>query len=316
MRGLVFDGSLKLIGDHPEPARRKGESRVRTLVAGVCNTDLEIARGYMGYSGILGHEFVGVVTETDNPRLRNKRVVGEINIACGECALCEAGMRTHCPRRAVLGILDHPGAMADVCVLPDENLHIVPDSVPDEVAVFCEPLAAAFEITKQINIEKGMRAVVLGDGKLGLLVSQVLKGAGADVLLAGRSPEKLSLAQSWSIDVMMADQLLDGWWDLVVDCAGSTEGFDKALTLVRPRGKIVIKTTVAQKFSINLAPLVINEVTVIGSRCGPFGPALDALAAGDVRVREMISHTFPFDRALEAFEVASRPETLKVLLRM
>ena len=316
MRAIVFDGSLKLFGDHPEPARRKGESSVRTLVAGVCNTDLEIARGYMGYSGILGHEFVGVVTETDNPQLQDKRVVGEINIACGECAVCAAGMRTHCPRRAVLGILDHPGAMADVCVLPDENLHIVPDNVPDEVAVFCEPLAAAFEITKQINIEEGMRAVVLGDGKLGLLVSQVLKGAGAYVLLAGRSPQKLSIAQSWSIDVVMADQLLDGGWDLVVDCAGSTEGFDKALTLVRPRGTIVIKTTVAQKFSINLAPLVINEITVVGSRCGPFGPALDALSSGSVRVREMISHTFPFDGALEAFEVASKPETLKVLLRM
>ena len=316
MRGLVFDGRLKLIGDHPEPARRKGESKIRTLIAGVCNTDLEIARGYMGYSGILGHEFVGVVTETDSPQLQDKRVVGEINIACGECAACAAGMRTHCPRRAVMGILDHPGAMADVCVLPDENLHIVPDNVPDEVAVFCEPLAAAFEITEQVNIEEGMRAVVLGDGKLGLLVSQVLKGAGAKVLLAGRSQKKLSIAQRWSIDVVMADQLIDGAFDLVVDCSGSTKGFDKALELVRPRGTIVIKTTVAQKFSINLAPLVINEITIVGSRCGPFAPSLDALAAGDVRVREMISSVFPLDSALEAFEVASKPETLKVLLRM
>ncbi len=316
MRAIVFDGSLKLIGDHPEPIRRKGESSVRALVAGICNTDLEIARGYMGYNGILGHEFVGVVKETDNPRLKGKRVVGEINIACGECAFCKSGMRTHCPRRAVLGILDHPGAMADVLVLPDSNLHVVPDNVPDEAAVFCEPLAAAFEITAQISVEEGMRAVVLGDGKLGLLVSQVLKGAGADVLLAGRSPEKLSLARGWSIDVANADELLDGGWDLVVDCTGSTEGFDKALTLVRPRGTIVVKTTVAQKFSINLAPLVINEITVVGSRCGPFEPALDALSNGGVRVREMISHTYPFDRALEAFEVASKPETLKVLLRM
>lgn len=316
MRAIVFDGSLRLIGDHPEPLRREGESLIRVHIAGICNTDLEIARGYMGYSGIVGHEFVGVVEESDTAGLTGKRVVGEINIACGECDLCASGMRSHCPARAVLGILDHPGTMADVCVLPDENLHVIPDNLPDEAAVFCEPLAAAFEILEQVSIEPGLRAVVLGDGKLGLLVSQVLKGAGADVLLAGRSPEKLSLARGWSIDVVTADELLDGGWDLVVDCTGSTEGFDKALTLVRPRGIIVVKTTVAQKFSINLAPLVINEITVIGSRCGPFGPALDALSQGGVNVREMISHTFPLERAIEAFEVASKPETLKVLLRM
>ncbi len=316
MRAIVFDGSLRLIGDHPAPLRREGESLIRVHIAGICNTDLEIARGYMGYSGILGHEFVGVVEESDTAGLTGKRVVGEINIACGECDFCASGMRSHCPARAVLGILDHPGTMADVCVLPDANLHVIPDNLPDEAAVFCEPLAAAFEILEQVSIEPGLRAVVLGDGKLGLLVSQVLKGAGADVLLAGRSPEKLSLARGWSIDVVTADELLDGGWDLVVDCTGSTEGFDKALTLVRPRGIIVVKTTVARKFSINLAPLVINEITVIGSRCGPFPPALNALSEGGVKVREMISHTFPLERAIEAFEVASKPETLKVLLRM
>lgn len=316
MRALVYDGKLKLVGDHPEPSRRSGESLIRVLMAGICNTDLEIVRGYMGYSGILGHEFVGIVEESDDSTLIGKRVVGEINLACGECDYCVSGMRTHCPSRAVLGILDHQGAMADKCVLPDSNLHAVPDNVPDETAVFCEPLAAAFEIPAQVHIDPGSRAVVLGDGKLGLLVAQVLRLSGAEVLLAGMSPEKLSIAQGWSIDTVFASELLDGGCDLVVDCTGSTGGLEKALTLVRPRGTIVVKTTVADRFSINLAPVVINEITITGSRCGPFEPALEALSKGNIKVQEMISAVFPFERALEAVETASQPGTLKVLLRM
>jgi threonine dehydrogenase-like Zn-dependent dehydrogenase len=316
MRALIFDGSLRLVGDHPEPVRRKGESLIHVLVAGICNTDLEIVRGYMGYSGILGHEFVGIVEESDNPKLVGKRVVGEINIACGECDYCVSKMRTHCPSRAVLGILDYPGAMADKCVLPDVNLHIVPDNLPDETAVFCEPLAAAFEIPAQVSIKPDCRAVVLGDGKLGLLVSQVLKVSGAEVLLVGMSPQKLSIAQGWSIDTALAHDMIDGGWDLAVDCTGSTEGLDRALMLVRPRGTIVIKTTVAERFSINLAPVVINEITIVGSRCGPFEPALNALSEGSVHVGELISAAYPFDRALEAFETAAEPDQIKVFLRM
>jgi len=316
MRALIYDGSLRLIGNHPEPSRRKGESLIRVLVAGICNTDLEIVRGYMGYSGVLGHEFVGIVEESDDSALIGKRVVGEINLACGECAYCISGMRTHCPSRAVLGILDHQGALADKCVLPDANLHIVPDGLPDETAVFCEPLAAAFEIPAQVKIDSGSKAVVLGDGKLGLLVSQVLRLSGADVLLVGMSPEKLSIAQGWSIKTKFSRELLDGGCDMVVDCTGSTEGLEKALMLVRPRGTIVVKTTVADRFSINLAPVVINEITIVGSRCGPFEPALEALSKGSIQVQEMISAVFPFDRALEAVEAASQPETLKVLVRM
>jgi len=316
MRALIFDESLRLVDDHPDPTRRAGESLIRVLVAGICNTDLEIVRGYMGYSGIVGHEFVGIVEESDDSELIGRRVVGEINLACGECEYCISGMRTHCPSRTVLGILDHPGAMADKCVLPDANLHVVPDDLPDEAATFCEPLTAAFEIPAQVSIKAGCKAVVLGDGKLGLLVAQVLALAGAKVLLVGRSHEKLSIAQGWSINTAFAHDIIEGGWDLVVDCTGSTEGLDRALMLVRPRGTVVIKTTVADRFSINLAPLVINEINIVGSRCGPFEPALDALREGRVHVGELISAVYSFDRAIEAFENASKKDSLKVLLRM
>ncbi len=316
MRAIIYDGSLRLTHDCPEPRRRSGESLLRVRLAGICNTDLDIARGYMGYSGILGHEFVGVVEYSDNPDLRGRRVGGEINLGCGECEFCRSGLRTHCPARTVLGILDHQGAMADFCILPDSNLHILPEDLPIEAAVFCEPLAAAFEILEQVQVEAGKKAVVLGDGKLGLLVAQVLKNTGADVLLIGQSPKKLALAQSWSIRTATADESSKEAADLVVDCTGSTAGFDTALSLVRPRGTIVVKTTVADRFSINLAPLVINEITVIGSRCGPFGPALKALSDGSVNVSEMISKIFPMEQAVEAFEFASRSEALKVLIRM
>jgi threonine dehydrogenase-like Zn-dependent dehydrogenase len=316
MRALLFDGTLRLVGNYPEPVRQNGESLIRVLHAGICNTDLEIVRGYMGYTGILGHEFVGVVEESDASELVGKRVVGEINLACGECNYCVSGMRTHCPSRTVIGILNHPGAMADKCVLPDSNLHVVPDDVPDEAAVFCEPLAAAFEISAQVPIEPGWRAIVLGDGKLGLLVAQVLRIFDAEVLLVGMSPEKLSIAQGLSISTAFAHDMIDDGWDLVVDCTGSTEGLDRALMLVRPRGTIVVKTTVADRFSINLAPVVINEITIVGSRCGPFEPALKALSEGSVQTNDLISAAYPFNRALEAFEAAADPKNLKALIRM
>jgi threonine dehydrogenase-like Zn-dependent dehydrogenase len=316
MRALLFDGNLELLGDYPEPHRQPGESLIRVKLAGICNTDLEIAKGYMGYTGVPGHEFVGIVEESDDTELRNKRVVGEINLGCGQCESCNSGMRSHCPTRTVLGIMGHPGVMADLCTLPDSNLHVVPEGLPDEVAVFCEPLAAAYEILTQVSIEPGQTAVVLGDGKLGLLVAQVLKHAEANVLLVGRSPEKLSLAEGWSVRTAPADAPREKTADVVVDCTGSTEGFETALELVKPRGTIVVKTTVADRFSINLAPLVINEITVVGSRCGPFEPALKALSDGSIRVSEMITRIFPMEQALDAFEFASRPEALKVIIRM
>lgn len=316
MRALLCDGNLKLQEDYPPPQRRPGESLIRVKLAGICNTDLEIARGYMGYSGIIGHEFVGVVEETDAPALLKKRVVGEINICCGQCECCGSGLRTHCPTRTVLGIMEHPGVMADFCTLPDSNLHVVPEEVSDETAVFCEPLAAAFEITTQVSIKAGQKTAVLGDGKLGLLVAQVLRNCEAEVLLVGHSREKLALAQKWSIPTALESELSTGAMDTVVDCTGTTGGFALALDRVKPRGTIVVKTTVADRFSVNLAPLVINEISVVGSRCGPFEPALRALSDGTVRVTEMISGIYPMEEALEAFECAASPEALKVLIRM
>ena len=316
MRALVFDEGLNFLGDCPNPVRRPGESLIRVKLAGICNTDLEIVRGYMGYSGVLGHEFVGMIEESDEPALRGKRVVGEINISCGQCELCQAGMHTHCPDRSVLGIMNHPGVMADFCTLPNSNLHIVPDGIPDEAAVFCEPLAAAFEILEQVNIAPHKKAIVLGDGKLGLLVAQVLKTTGADLLLVGHSPEKMALARTWDIQTSTARELRGEAADFAVDCTGSTKGFEAALGMVRPRGTIVIKTTVAEKFSINLAPLVINEIMVLGSRCGPFDRALKALSDGSVHVAEMITRIFPLEQASEAFEFAARRESLKVIIKM
>ncbi len=316
MRALFCDGNLRLQKDYPPPQRRPGESLIRVRLAGICNTDLEIARGYMGYSGILGHEFVGLVEETDTPALLHQRVVGEINIGCGTCGFCGSGMRMHCPTRTVLGIMEHPGVMADFCTLPDSNLHVVPEEMADETAVFCEPLAAAFEITTQIPVNKGQKAVVLGDGKLGLLVAQVLRNCEADVLLVGHSPEKLARARQWSIATALESDFAREPVDIVVDCTGTTDGFGLALELVKPRGTVIVKTTVADRFSVNLAPLVINEIAVVGSRCGPFEPALRALADGTVRVTDMISKIYPMEKAHEAFEFAASPEALKVLIRM
>lgn len=315
MNALIYDGNLKVDSEYPEPRRRRGEALIRVKLAGICNTDLEIVKGYMGYTGVLGHEFVGTVQESDSNELVGKRVVGEINLACGNCDFCNSGLSTHCPNRTVLGIMDHPGAMAELFTLPDSNLHIVPENLPDEAAVFCEPLAAAFEILTQISVEPGQPVIVLGDGKLGLLVAQVLKDAGANVLLAGRSPEKLSLARGWGIATSFSEDMTNERVGVVVDCTGSAEGLETAMRLVNPRGTIVMKTTVSERYSVNLAPLVVNEVTIRGSRCGPFKPAIKALAEGTVCVTDMITRVFPMEQGLEAFECAMQPETVKVIIK-
>lgn len=320
MRALVFDQTLRLVRDQAVPTRKPGESLIRVTCAGICNTDLEISRGYMSYRGVLGHEFVGIVEQTDTPNLSGKRVVGEINLACGQCDFCHAGLRTHCPNRTVLGIQDHPGAMADYLVLPDENLHEVPENVEDEEAVFCEPLAAAFEILEQVTIYPRQQVVVLGDGKLGLLVAQVMKTTGAAVRLIGHSQQKISLARRLDIeadtetggDLPIAPNSVD----MVVECTGSSEGLPAALRLVKPRGTLVLKTTIAAQYQIDLAPVVINEIMIIGSRCGPFKPALKALAEKAVHVKELITALYPFEEACTAFTRAGERGVLKILLRM
>jgi len=316
MKALVFDGHLTLRSDYPTPVRPPGEALVRVRLAGICNTDLEIVRGYMGFKGVLGHEFVGEVVEADDPTWRGKRVVGEINCPCGTCELCQRGLGRHCPDRTVLGIQGRDGAFADFLLLPLKNLHAVPDSVPDEDAVFTELLAAAFEIPEQVSLRPSDRAAVLGDGKLGALVAQVLAQSGCDLVVVGLDEGKLARIRALGLAVARPEEIKARCMDLVVDATGSSRGFEGALRMLRPKGTLVLKSTVAERSQLHLAPLVVDEITVVGSRCGPFEPALRALERRAVRVGPFIEDRVPFDRAEAAFERASKPGSLKVLLDM
>lgn len=314
MRGLVLErGELRFSSDLPEPEPGPGEVRVRVLCTGVCATDLALARGYMGFAGVPGHEFVGEALEGE---LAGRRVVGEINAACGRCATCRAGRERHCPERSVLGILARPGAFAETLSLPQRNLHAVPDGLATERAVFAEPLAAAFEIPEQLELASVERALVVGDGRLGLLCAQVIAAAGVRTELAGRHPERGSwLPAGISHIGPVPDPREAGRpWDLVVEATGDPSVLAQALGLVRPRGSVVLKTTSERPASLDLAPLVVDEIQLLGSRCGPFEPALRALAEGVVVVDPMVEERFPLERAVDAFERARRPGTLKVLV--
>ena len=314
MRALVLDRGVELRTAQPEPTPLDGEVLVRVLCAGVCETDLQLVKGYMGFKGVLGHEFVGVA---ESGPYAGQRVVGEINCACWMCGTCRSGFPTHCPNRTVLGILDHDGAFADYIAVPQRNLHLVPDSLPDEVAVFTEPVAAAFQIPAQIVIPRDARIVVLGDGRLGNLCAQVLAGIADHVLVIGKHPEKLALLHDLGIStVLLPDAPRERMADIVVDCTGSDSGLPTALGLVRPRGTIVLKTTVAGQQTLAWAPFVIDEVTLVGSRCGPFDQALDALANGAVDVRPLITDRMNLSRGIDALERAQSKAVLKVLLEM
>ncbi len=287
-------------------------------LAGVCATDLEILRGYMGFRGILGHEFAGEVAGPAGHPLLGRRVVGEINCGCGACPACAAGLERHCPRRTVLGIAGRDGAFAEYLALPDRNLHEVPRGVADEAAVFCEPLAACFEALEQRPELSRGPVLVVGDGRLGLLQAQVLRAAGADVALLGRHPRKMALLDGLGIAAMTdpreARSARGGKWPAVVDATGSAEGFGLALSLVRPRGVLVLKSTAGGARPMNLAPLVVDEVTVLGSRCGPFPPALAALAEGRIRTAPLIDARFPLRAGIQALEKAGEKGVLKILL--
>jgi threonine dehydrogenase-like Zn-dependent dehydrogenase len=315
MQALRFDGeSLQWIADHAEPRPLVGEVSVRVLRAGICETDLQILRGYMGFQGILGHEFVGVAE--DGP-LAGERVVGEINCGCGRCATCLSGRTTHCPHRTVLGILGRDGAFAERLSLPHGNLHRLPDSVPTEWGVFVEPLAAACRIVEQVPSIRNATVVVLGDGRLGNLCAQVLKRHGGRVLVLGRHEAKLSRLARLGIETDLASAPKpDHSADLVVDCTGSASGLVAALAWVRPRGTVVLKTTIAGPHEQSLAAIVIDEVTLLGSRCGPFPPAIELLASRGVEVESLLDATWPLAEGLAAIEAARAPGAMKVLLRM
>ena len=315
MRALVFDGvTLRSVDDHPSPTAGPEEAVVKVRLAGICSTDLQILAGYMGFSGVPGHEFVGEVV--DGPaELAGRRVVGEINYACRHCPTCRQGLGRHCPHRRVMGILGADGAFAEYLAVPISNVHAVPDSVGDEAAVFTEPLAAAFSILEQVTLGPADDVVVLGDGKLGLLCAQVLAGTGAAVTLVGKHPENLALVA----DRVVATTLVDAWKPsgeagCVVEATGSAAGLALAAAAVRPRGTLVLKSTVAGEHRLSLASLVINEITVVGSRCGLFPPALQALTDGSVSVTPLIDTTFALADGQTALAYAARPGTRKVLI--
>ncbi len=288
---------------------------IRLLYAGICNTDLELRRGYYGFRGTPGHEFVGIVDESQNPKLRGRRVVGEINLACGTCNWCACGLGRHCPTRTVLGIVKHPGAFAQYLTLPERNLHVVPDSIPTEHAVFMEPLGAACEILDQVDIPAGAPVAVLGDGKLGLLIGQVLQFHGAQVHQFGRHKDKLQIAAKTGVTTeVIGKQTPLAEYDWVVEATGSREGLKTAVSMTRPRGTIILKSTVHADVPIDTAPVIVNEITLVGSRCGRFEPALAMLGSGKINVADMIAAEFPLQQAPAAFERAAERGVLKVLL--
>jgi len=288
---------------------------VRVLRAGVCNTDLELLKGYYPYAGIPGHEFVGRVEAAPGAEAWiGKRVVGEINAVCGECPTCRAGRKTHCERRTVLGIAKRDGAFAEYLSLPVANLHEVPEGVPDEVAVFTEPMAAALEVGEQVRVGPGDRVVVIGSGKLGNLVAQALSLTGCGLLVIGRNSPTLGLLAARGLRTGTAADLPEHGADVVVECTGNPDGLALALRAVRPRGTVVLKSTYHGQASLDLARVVVDEVTLVGSRCGPFAPALALLASGQVDVRPLFEASYPLSNATAAFDHAARPGALKVLV--
>ena len=315
MRALYVDGGLCLT-DRPKPQPAPGEALVRVLIAGICNTDVELLRGYMRYRGIPGHEFVGIVESASNPHLVGRRVVGEINCVCGSCPNCRSGRTHHCMRRTVLGIQNRDGAFAHYLALPEPNLHLVPDSVTDEDAVFVEPLAAAFRIPEQVGVRSSDRVIVLGDGKLGQLVARVMALESDEVVCVGKHRWKLSLLKDVGVKTATIDQPVEPGADLVVEATGSPDGLRRAIELVRPEGTVVLKSTVAGATTLDLSLPVINEVHIVGSRCGPFRPALEALALGTVEVGPLVSAQYGLEQGVAAFNHAIGPDTVKVLVHM
>lgn len=316
MRALVLgDGGAQLSTDYPRPQPAPGEALIRVLLAGVCATDLELVKGYAGFRGVLGHEFVGRVEQCDTGGWAGRRVVGTINLGCGVCAVCREEGPEHCPERTVLGIAGRDGAFADYLTLPAENLLPVPEGVADEQAVFTEPLAAALRVTEQLAVPRSGRVAVVGPGRLGLLIAQVLALTHPGVVVLGRSRRSLELPRGLGLATAIAEEIELDCWDLVVEATGNAAGFATAMGMVRPRGTLVLKSTFAGAPALDLTKLVVGEVTVVGSRCGPFAPALDLLEAGSVRVEELIEAEYGLADALEALDHAARPGVRKVLLR-
>ena len=318
MKALVFDGKkINLKSNIRKPEIHAGEALVKVLMAGICNTDIEITKGYMNFKGIPGHEFVGVVEEINDKdqTLLGQRVVGDINCACGEpsCEYCRVGMGRHCPKRTTLGIAKRDGAFAEYLTLPVENLLLVPENVSNEMATLCEPLAAGFEILEQVDFSANDKVLIVGDGKLGLLINHAVSTTAAKITHVGKHPNKLELAKANGSQIVLLDQMPQKQYDIVIEATGSANGFNFSLSHTKPRGVLVLKSTIASSQNIDMTSVVVNEITIVGSRCGLFQPAINYLATG-VDLSSLISRIFPFDNALEAFEAAKTKGAMKVML--
>jgi threonine dehydrogenase-like Zn-dependent dehydrogenase len=314
MVSVCLENGKVLVRKQARPRRPEGFALIRLLYGGICNTDIELQRGYYGFRGTPGHEFVGEVVEADDKTWIGERVVGEINLACGKCAWCARGLGRHCPTRTVLGIVKQPGAFREFLTLPEQNLRRVPREIPSEEAVFIEPLAAACEILDQVKIPRGTPVAVLGDGKLGLLASQVLQAHGTQVHQFGRHKDKLRIAQRSGVSTEIAKKLPVAKYEFVVEATGSSEGLRQAVQMTQPRGTVIMKSTVHGLVGIDSAPVIVNEITLVGSRCGRFEPAIKLLAKRKVHVDAMISEVLPLESAPRAFKEAAKSGVLKVLL--
>jgi threonine dehydrogenase-like Zn-dependent dehydrogenase len=315
VKSVFLDGTIQY-KDIPKPIPRKDQVLVRINYAGICNTDLELVKGYMGFTGVLGHEFTGVVVESSDKKWIGKRICGEINFGCGECSYCRSGLSRHCPERTVLGILDQNGAFAEYTTIPLQNLVHVPDRVDDLSAVFVEPLAAALEISEQVHIEPAMQVAVIGDGKLGLLICQTLNLTACQLMLVGKHERNLAIANEWGVSTRKPEQAGSNCFDIVIEASGSPTGFAMAMDLLRPRGIMVLKSTYHGDLTMNAAQVVVDEITIIGSRCGLFKPAVQLLAKGLVDVKSMIDKVYPMSEAKAAFDKAAERGTLKVVLKI
>lgn len=321
MKAIVFDNGLKLDNNYPKPIPQEGEALIRVTLAGICNTDYEITKGYMGYKGILGHEFVGIVEEVNgaDKSLVGKRVVAEISYGCNnpDCEWCAQKNYRHCPDRHTLGILRKDGCFAEYMTMPTNVLFEVPENVTDEQAVFVEPLAAACEISEQLHIEPMKKVLVLGDGKLGLTTALTLNALNLDVLLVGKHQNKLDIAKAQGVKTKLLNEFVpEKIYDVVVEATGTASGFETSMSLTKPRGVLVLKSTVASGKELNLAPIVIDEITVLGSRCGQFPPALRLLKNNRIDFTPFISKVYSIDDALEAFEANKAKESLKILIKI
>lgn len=312
MHALYYDGQLRLI-DTPKPDPEQ-EALIRVVLAGICNTDIEITRGYAGFKGIPGHEFVGIVERASDPALVGRRVVGEINAGCGSCPRCLSGDPRHCSQRTVLGIVGRDGAFAEYLSLPEGNLKLVPESVSNLTAVFTEPVAAACSILERVELQSEDRVLIIGDGKLGLLIAQVFHSIPCRLLLAGKHPNKLGIAARCGVDTVLVDDLEERDFDVVVEASGSELGISLAIDRVKPRGSVVLKSTFAGGVTLDMSELVVKEVAIIGSRCGRFEDALRLMESGKLDLSGMVTEVLPLEQGVEGFSLAVSPGVIKVLL--